>query len=140
MVAVTALCVYITWQGDPQKRDLSGQTTVYNTRRLSCTVKHQICGRDALRNVGQAHKDVLDVALEGHYMSMKDQEQFKYIVYAEGRFGWSNRLQTLLGMGNAIIKQVNNGGFEWYTFGLQPWMHYIPTVRFALRVTLPGPM
>jgi hypothetical protein len=60
------------------------------------------------------------------YMSMPDQEQYKYIIYAEGHGGWANRLASLLAMGSAVIMQTNCCSRQWYSWGLKPWVHYIP--------------
>ena len=58
---------------------------------------------------------------------MSEQEAYKYILYVEGHSGWANRMAILLGMGNAVIRQLNRPMEESYTAGLEPWVHYIPT-------------
>lgn len=95
------------------------------------------CGRDALKFAAKhcaAH--LLDVEIDANNMPLEEQERFKYIVYAEGHGGWANRLKTILGMQSAVIMQVNNGNYEWYSQDLQPWVHYIPVDH--LFISLPA--
>ena len=44
----------------------------------------------------------LDAAPTDHkqnFMMPEEQESYKYVLYAEGNYGWANRLKTLLAMG-----------------------------------------
>ncbi len=93
------------------------------------------CGRNALIYVAR-HCDphLFDVDFESKKIPLQDQEKYKLIIYAEGHIGWANRLKILLGMRNVIIKQENKGGMEWYTFGLEPWVHYIPVDHLFLSL------
>ena len=93
------------------------------------------CGRYGLKYVAETcdPENLLNVQMSDDnmithdkFMTMSQQEQFKYVLYVEGHVGWSDRLKWLLGMGNTIIKQVNRGIHEWYDFQLRPWVHYIP--------------
>jgi hypothetical protein len=84
------------------------------------------CGRNALRHASETCAAGM-VDLSNDFVSLKDQEKAKYIIYAEGHQGWANRLKYYLGMGNAIVMQLNRGGKEWYSMlGMEPWVHYIP--------------
>lgn len=62
----------------------------------------------------------------GDRLLLRDQERYKLIVYAGGNYGWADRMKYLLSMGNAILRQHNHCGEEWYTHFLEPWVHYIP--------------
>jgi len=93
------------------------------------------CGRNALMNVTRrCDPHLFNVDFDGNRIPLQDQEKYKLIIYAEGHFGWANRLRLLLGMKNAIIEQENKGGMEWYTFGLEPWVHYIPVDHLFLSL------
>ena len=89
------------------------------------------CGRYGLVHVAEHCNDdnLMDIEMSdegGSFMSMSQQEQYKYVLYVEGHVGWSDRLKFLLAMENAVIKQLNHGAREWYDFLLEPWVHYIP--------------
>ena len=85
-----------------------------------------VCGRGALIRCARDNPDLLDVAA-GPYLSLRDQEKYKYILYVEGWAGWANRLKLLLAMQAAVLLQLNPlGAKEWYTLSLEPWVHYIP--------------
>jgi hypothetical protein len=85
-----------------------------------------LCGRSALKRTSETCAAGM-VDFNEDYLSLKDQERAKYVIYAEGHQGWANRLKYYLGMGNAIIMQLNRGGQEWYAMlGMAPWVHYIP--------------
>ncbi len=93
------------------------------------------CGREALMNVTRScDTHLFNVDFDTNRLPLQDQEKHKLIIYAEGHIGWANRLRLLLGMRNAIIKQENKGGMEWYTFGLEPWVHYIPVDHLFLSL------
>lgn len=90
---------------------------------------HKPCGRKRLLQVAKCFPTALDAAPTDHkqnFMTPQDQESYKYVLYAEGNYGWANRLKTLLAMGNAVLMQQNSGAKEWYSLDLKPWVHYIP--------------
>jgi len=90
----------------------------------------EMCGRARLLKTAKCYPDVVDAAPTDHrmnFMSMADQEKYKYVLYVEGNYGWANRLKSLLAMKNVIIMQHNEqGAKEWYGVDLRPWVHYIP--------------
>eukprot|EP00039_Didymoeca_costata_P020553 m.341648 g.341648 ORF g.341648 m.341648 type:complete len:504 (+) comp20294_c0_seq1:118-1629(+) len=87
------------------------------------------CGRERLLQTSRCFPYILDAMPtddKKNYMSMAEQENYKYVIYVEGNYGWANRLKTLLAMENVIIMQESKGGKEWYALDLIPWVHYIP--------------
>ncbi len=96
------------------------------------------CGRMQLVIRQKEYPDLLDVAITDSrvaedefpnssplYMSMQEQQRFKYIIYAEGHCGWANRLRHLLFSSSAVILQ-QTPCIEYYGMMLEPYVHYIP--------------
>ena len=97
------------------------------------------CGRAGLMHVAKGcdYNDLFDIEItdaktldiysnESYWMPLGQQERYKYSLLVEGHWGWSDRMKKLLAMGSAVIRQVNTGLDEWYTYLLEPWVHYIP--------------
>jgi len=62
----------------------------------------------------------------GKYLNFSLQNnQFKYVIYAEGNCGWADRLKLLLNSGMVIILQ-HTPCVEYFTEFLKPYVHYIP--------------
>jgi len=94
----------------------------------------RLCGRVALHDFGKQHQDLLDVEIYGKNIPMPLQEQFKYIVYAEGHSGWANRLRRQAFMGTLVLKQLSSCQ-EWYAYDMKPYVHYVSVDYYFLNVT-----
>jgi hypothetical protein len=58
-------------------------------------------------------------------LTQEEQEDFRFVIYAEGHCQWANRLHNLLFMGAAILFQ-DTQCIEPFGMLLRPFVHYIP--------------
>ena len=115
--------------------------TSENAEHLSHFPKN--CARVRLKDVfGNCDpgKKYIDVGIDAPYISLADQEAYKYIIYSEGNSGWANRLRALLAMGTTVLQQnvptyLRTGseprqevwsGQEWFTRYIEKWVHTVP--------------
>lgn len=121
------------------------------------------CGRDRLVEVARTcHNERFDVTVDSSYsrglfgyflqrdmIPMEEQEeQYKYLIYAEGQCQWAERMRRTLMMDILLVKQLNivhefydlphevaNNIPNAYGFtsnhvhehiGMLPWVHYVP--------------
>jgi len=69
-------------------------------------------------------------------MDLLDQDKyFKYIIYAEGNCGWSDRLKKLLFLGMVIIIQETLCN-EYYKEFMVPMVHYVPVDYYFNNLSL----
>lgn len=115
--------------------------TPENSEKLSHLPKN--CARarlvDVFKNCDPSKK-YIDVGIDAPYISLADQESYKYIIYSEGNSGWANRLRSLLAMKNVVLQQIvptymRTGseprgevwsGQEWFTRYIEFWVHTVP--------------
>lgn len=95
-------------------------------------------GRTRLAHLASSHHDFLDVSVGGTCggkhsfltrMNEKEQQKFKYIVYAEGNCFWADRLNKQVFGPSLIVKQETPCGQFWEPM-LSPMTHYVPTDFF----------
>ena len=105
----------------PQDRVLDAKLTSWNQR--------QKIGRDGVLRIldpgvlGKEY-DLRDVG-KHHFLSWKQQSQYKYAVYVDGNVG-AGRLGALLGLGFALLAPASDKPGAFLRGILEPMVHYVP--------------
>jgi len=63
---------------------------------------------------------------KNNFIPMKNWNQYKLMITAEGNCGWGDRIKNQVFLNVGLVLQESMCK-EWYTPLLQPWVHYIPT-------------
>eukprot|EP00457_Paulinella_chromatophora_P004685 gb/GEZN01004697.1/.p1 GENE.gb/GEZN01004697.1/~~gb/GEZN01004697.1/.p1 ORF type:complete len:561 (+),score=52.53 gb/GEZN01004697.1/:1-1683(+) len=91
-----------------------------------------LCGRQRVAAVNdcQLHPQWNLHATQKHanspcYVPHMEQLNFQFVLYVEGNWGWSNRLEVLI-LYNTVVFKVESYSNEWFASMLVPWVHYIP--------------
>uniref|UniRef100_A0A6S8BPF8 Glycosyl transferase CAP10 domain-containing protein n=1 Tax=Aureoumbra lagunensis TaxID=44058 RepID=A0A6S8BPF8_9STRA len=105
------------WSGDSYNQGIGPQSSILDQYGLPS------CGRRRLFSLGAKWPRRFDIDFDR--IPLLAQEVYRYQIYAEGHCGWSDRLKFLLFMGSAIFFQETFCR-EFYAYGLEPWVHYLP--------------
>ena len=113
------------WTDRDQRAAFRGQV-----QGKSCWYKDRLgtdhstqCGRRKLFIEASEYPEKFDV--DFNFVPLLAQERYRYLIYAEGHCGWSDRLRFLLFLRSAVLMQETICN-EFFALGLVPWVHYLP--------------
>lgn len=92
-----------------------------------------VYGREALAQHTHRHSEIFDVVVIGSstncsgrgFMSVREQTNFKYSIYAEGNCGWADRLWWQMHTPQVVLKQESLCGLFFEQL-MQPFVDHIP--------------
>ena len=80
------------------------------------------------------HFEVSTAPAQPDFLSLAQQEEFRYQIIVEGQCQWANRLRDALHMGTVLLIQETQCK-EYYGMKLQPFVHYIPVDYWFQNLT-----